>query len=191
MAWQVRTGDGKEPSGWEEALKGMGSRVGPVSPGRAPAVSVVTVSVVPGTSVPQGGREVTFPRAETSGCWGAPMLPPCPPSCLVPLSFHQLELKVNPRPAWALSPCTAVLPKPPHLCLSHLGLREHEASRCLRSSLIPKTLERLMPRLDRINFSRRYHNHHVSQDPIPSFLAYVLFRKPEVRPYPAPVLWPL
>lgn len=79
----------------------MGSRVGPVSPGRAPAVSVVTVSVVPGTSVPHGEEKLTFPGLKSWGVWGAPVVPPLllAHSCLFPLTFHHLELKVNPSPA--------------------------------------------------------------------------------------------
>lgn len=66
--------------------QGLGSRVGPVSPGRAPAVSVVPVSVVPGRSVPQGQRKVTLPQAEISRClWGScgSSFSPCRPSCLL------------------------------------------------------------------------------------------------------------
>lgn len=169
----MRTGGGKPPSGWEEALEGTGSRVGPVSPGRAPAVSVVTGSVVPGTSVPQGEEERLFPRAETSGCWGrsyGSSFTPCPPSGPFPPSFHPLELKVSPSPAWALP-----APKPTHPCLSHLGFRDHEASRCPPSSLTSKTLERLMPRLVIMNVALCAAT--ITVLPKTPFLFSLLFRK--------------
>lgn len=54
------------------------------------------------------GREATFPRAVTSGCLGrsyGSSSALCLPFCLIPLTFHPPELKVNPSPAWAFPWC--------------------------------------------------------------------------------------